>query len=115
MPKITISETYMTIEREENDPRFYGIRLAAGESNFLYWLKNILNREPYNLNLIKKRIQKDGHLMGDEYQQYLRSRKFVKGKPYMMIFNGHYAINGCDSDWLVNGKVILIIERGIDE
>ena len=114
MPKITIGETTLTVEREPNDPKFYGVTFARGESNFLYWLKGILNAKPYELDLIKKRVQKDGHLMGDEYQQYLRTRKIKIGKPYVMIFNGHYQIRGIEEDWNA-GKAVLTIERGTGE
>ena len=111
MPKITISETYITIERESGDPKFYGIANAKGESNFLYYLKNFLNKEPYNFGLIKKRMWKDGHLM-DDMQQYLRTRKIRKGQPYMMICNGNWQISGAEEYWN-KGQVTLLIDRGI--
>jgi len=113
MPRITITDTTLTVEREEGDPKFYGVREAKGESNFLYWLKGILNKPPYNLGLIKKRMWKDGHLV-DDIQQYLRTGTIRVGKPYMMIYNNHWAIRGIEEDWN-QGKAILSIERGIGE
>ncbi len=111
MPQITVNEGTLVVKREPGDPKFYGTTYARGESNFLYWLKGILNKEPYSFDLIKKRVQKDGHLMGDEYQQYLRTRNIQPGKPYMMIFNGHYQIRGIEEDWNA-GEAVLTIERG---
>jgi len=113
MPKITIGETYITVKREEGDPKFYGVREAKGESNFLYWLKGILNKEPYNLDLIKKRMWKDGHLV-DEYQQYLRTRNIRKGKPCMAIYNSGFMIRGIEEAWN-QGEAVLTIAREIGE
>lgn len=58
--------------REENDPKFYGIRFAKGEHNLFHFLKEALNAE--GNDFIKKRAQKDGHMLGDEFQPYLRTR-----------------------------------------
>jgi len=113
MPKITITEDRLTVKREPGDPKFYGVNLARGESRFLYWLKGILNKEPYNLGLIKKRMHKDGHMV-DKCQQYLRTAKITRGKPYMMIYNDYWAISGVEEDWN-KGEAELAIERGIGE
>jgi hypothetical protein len=113
MPKITIGESTVKVEREEGDPKFYGVAGAKGESNFLYWLKGILNKEPHGLDLIKKRMWKDGHLV-DDMQQYLRTRTIKKGQPYIMLYNNHWAINGLEEDWNA-GEAILTLERGIGE
>lgn len=115
MPKIKISETYMTVEWEKGDPKKFREGWngeQSGESALLYWLKGILNREPHNLDLIKKRMWKDGHMMDNE-QQYLRTREIRKDRPYMMIWNGSYQIMGLDSYWNEDGEVTLLIERGI--
>ncbi len=117
MAKITITETYMEVEREDGDPKKFrdgwdGMQDA--ESAFLYWLKKQLNAEPHNMGLIKKRMWKDGHMV-DELQQYLRTGKIRVGKPYLMIFNDHWAINGLDEDWNENGKATLSIVRGVGE
>jgi len=113
MARITITETYMVVEREEGDPKFYGIGGGKGESSFLYYLKGILNKEPHNMGLIKKRMWRDGHLV-DALQQYLRTGKIREGKPYVMLYNGNWAISGLDEDWNA-GRAILAIERGIGE
>jgi len=113
MPEITINEHSIVVKREENDPKFYGVCEAKGESNFLYWLKGILNKEPYNLDLIKKRMYEDGHMVSD-CQQYLRSRKIKKGKPYIMIYNSVWAIKGAEEDWN-RGETSLTIEHAIGE
>jgi hypothetical protein len=110
MPKITIGEAFIKVEKEESDPKYFYNGWGDGESKFLYWLKNILNKEPYNMDLIKKRMYKDGHLV-DDNQQYLRSRKIIKGNVDFMIYNGHWAITGLNDDWHKDGVVYLLLER----
>lgn len=112
MSKITIEEKYMVVEREEGDPKFYGVKGGRGESRFLYWLKGILNRPPFELDLIKKRMVDDGHLM-DEMQYYLRSRKIRKAKRYLMIYNPSWPIEGIERSFNEGqARAILAIERG---
>jgi len=117
--------------REKNDPRFYGIKDAKGESNFLYFLQQYLNNrkiitmndngspvhviiqgrnEENNLKnrFIKKRMYKDGHMVSD-MQQYLRTTKsvmFYGNKCLMALYNDHFAINGLEEDWN-NEKAVL--------
>jgi hypothetical protein len=107
MPKITFGKTTLTVEREDGDPKFYGVQYAKGESNFLYWLKNILNKE-YGFDLIKKRMAKDGHMM-DDMQQYLRTRSPKSKCPQVMIWNGHWQIRGIEEDWN-RGTAILNVD-----
>jgi len=35
MAKLIWAENHLTVIREESDPKFYGVKNAAGESNFL--------------------------------------------------------------------------------
>ena len=117
MPRITITETTLTVEREDGDPKKFRSGwdgMQDAESAFLYWLKKHLNAEPYSLDLIKKRMWKDGHMVSEE-QQYLRTAKIRKGKPYMMLYNPHWQINGLEADWNEDGKAVLSIERGVGE
>ena len=65
---------------------------AKGESRLLYYLKNWLNANGWDL--IKKRMWRDGHLM-DDMQQYLRSRKGGA----VMIYNNRWAIEGIERPW----------------
>ena len=117
--KIEIDGLRLTVIREPKDPRFYGLKNAAGESQFLYHLKKWWNEKVgtfenplYNCKLIKKRMGKDGHMV-DEMQQYLRSAKPVKvdddgDKLYLAIHNTHWAINGLNDDFN-EGKAVIQI------
>ena len=99
-------EHSIVVHREDGDPKFYGVQFAAGESRFLHHLKKHLN-ETEGLDLIKKRMWKDGHLM-DEMQQYLRSRSKKEG---IMLYNGAWQIEGAEVPWNKHGKTILLLER----
>lgn len=103
--------TSCRVTREEGDPKFYGRLRAAGESRFLYHLKKELNSMGYDF--IKKRIQKDGHMVGDEYQQYLRARRpeRLKEGGIYCILNDSYAIRGAEEDFNKLGEVWLKVER----
>ena len=97
MPQIIFAETYITVKREDGDPKFYGVQDAAGESRFLYWLKGILN-DQYGFDLIKKRMAQDGHLV-DEMQKYLRTRSPRSAGPMVAIYNPRWAIEGAEKAW----------------
>jgi len=110
--KAEIKDGYIVVKREATDPKFrntgWGANGNQGESRLLYHLKNLLNSMGYDL--IKKCIQKDGHMMGDQYQQYLRSRK-PSGDPSkdIYIYNHRYAIEGAEEEFNENGEVMLML------
>ena len=110
--KITIlrKSHQVIVEREPGDPKFYGVRNAAGESRLLYHIKQRLNNLGYDI--IKKRMWKDGHLV-DDLQQYLRTRK-PTGNPSqdIVIWNPCWAIHGAEH-WYNIGSVTLKIEFDI--
>ena len=100
--------------REDGDPRFRtgwdGV--STTESQFFYHLKLALNkttdpdllpphhragREP-RWDLIKKRMQADGHVFGHERLPYLRSRTRTRG-PVWAIYDGEYAVRDSGGDF----------------
>ena len=109
--KVKIKKSQVIITREANDPKFYGIKDAAGESQFLHHIKQWLNRN-FNcggkIKWIKKRMHHDGHLV-DELQQYIRTDKPVKCVGgYISLHNDHWAINGLEEDFN-GGKAVLAL------
>jgi hypothetical protein len=98
----------VTFTRETGDPKFYGIREAKGEHALFHYLKMELNKQ--GNDLIKKRAQKDGHLLGDECQPYLRTRSRKSPGRNCAIYSGFYAIRGANQDWN-EGKVTLLVEE----
>jgi hypothetical protein len=109
--KVKIINHNCIITKESGDPVFSGVKNAAGESRLLHHIKNILNRQGYNL--IKKRMWKDGHLM-DDMQQYLRTKK-PTGNPNkdIYIWNSMWAINGADFYLKRDGEVTLSVETNV--
>lgn len=72
--------TGITVKREEGEPRIYK------ETAFWYKLKGVLNRG-YALDLVKRNMEQDKHMMGDKHTHYLRDRKWR-----WCIYDGNYAI-----------------------
>lgn len=107
--KLVFKNNRLTVTREVNDPKYYGVQNGAGESKLLYAIKQQLNKEGYNL--IKKRMAKDGHLM-DDMQQYLRTRVKGKGKRDIYIYSGFWAIRGANEDFN-NGEVLLNVDYDV--
>ena len=97
----------VTFYREAGDPRFDGIRFAKGEHALFRFVARWLNARGFDV--IKKRAQKDGHMIGDQYQPYLRCRKPRAGVPHVMVWSGFYALRGANEDWN-KGQVSLLLE-----
>lgn len=96
----------LRVTRESGDPKFYGVKDAAGESRFLYYLKGFLEKE-FGWSLIKKRMWRDGHLV-NEVQQYLRTPDSK-----VMLWNDHWAVAGLEQDWN-RGEAVLSVWKQIE-
>jgi hypothetical protein len=103
--RVQLGEHTCIVTREAGDPKFYGVRNAAGESQLLHAVKHALSQQGYDF--IKKRMWKDGHLV-DDLQQYLRERKPVRGR-MLAISNPHWAIRGAEVDFN-EGQVALAVD-----
>ena len=57
----------------------------------------------------KEAAQLDGHLIGDPFQPYIRTRKPRPGVPHIMVWSGFYALRGANEDWN-HGQVTLLLE-----
>lgn len=101
-------QSTVTFIRESTDPKFYGVKYAKGEKALFHFLKGELNKQ--GNDFIKKGIQKDGHLMGDQYQPYLRTRSPKSPGLNVAIYSGFYAIRGANEDWN-DGEVTLCVEE----
>ena len=105
--RVVFSEGAVTLYREDGDPKFYGNREAKGEHSLLRYLAKFLNARGFDV--IKKRAQKDGHMIGDQYQPYLRTRKPCVCTPHIYVWSGFYALHGANEDWN-KGEVELLVE-----
>ena len=105
--KVELAKYHCIITREEGDPKIYS------ESLLLYKIKQELIRQGHDV--IKKRMWKDGHLMGDDKLQYIRSRnlskKFQDSHDFIMVYDGDWAIRAMETDYN-NGRLVLNLERG---
>lgn len=107
--KLKFKGNSLIVTREENDPKYYGVANAKGESNLLHAIKTQLNKEGYSL--IKKRMWKDGHLV-DDMQQYIRTSKKGAGKADIYIYNHNWNIRGAEDDFN-KGKVVLHVDYNV--
>ena len=109
--KLNIRKGYIEVIRTPSDPRFSGVKNAKGESRLLYHLKLFLNTY-CGLDMVKKRMWRDGHLVSEQ-QQYLRTRSLRVGWPHISIFNDQWAIEGAEQAFNRDGKVILRVVNNI--
>lgn len=82
----------------------------AGESRLLYHVKQKLNDA--GCDLVKKRMWKDGHLVGDQ-QQYLRVRKMSTDTPHVFIHNGYWQVEGAEVDFNERGETCLQVTMDV--
>ncbi len=117
--RIKFDKRTVSFLREDNDPKFYGVAFARGESQFFHWIKKVLKKghpdipEYFPRNFIKKRMWKDGHMV-DCMQQYLRTNKPVVktgqgDKLYICLYNPNWSISGAEKNWN-EGEVSLRME-----
>ncbi len=102
----------VTVTREPGDRKYYGLRFAAGEHGLFHNIKKWLNDRGFDC--IKKRAQKDGHMIGDEYQPYIRTRSKASKSPHIYLWSGFYALRGANDDYN-KGSVTLIVDGNIYE
>lgn len=100
--------SYVTFYREAGDSRFHGGKFARGEHRLFRFIARWLNARGFDL--IKKRAQLDGHMIGDSYQPYVRTRKPKAGVPHIYLWSGFYAFRGANEDWNTDGQVSLLLE-----
>ena len=94
--KLTLNKTNLVIEREESEKIY-------SESRLLHIIKMALIADGHDV--IKKRMWKDGHMMGGDEMQYIRERKWN-----WCAFDGDYALRLSYEDYN-NGKLTLEVNR----
>ncbi len=99
--KLVFEAHKLRVIREDTDRKYYGAVNAAGESRLLYTI--VQKMKKLGMDVIKKRMWKDGHLVAD-MQQYIRTRNGAE-----CWWNGHWQINGLDEDFN-NGEAVLLHE-----
>ena len=108
--KAVFSEGYVTFHRDKADPRFHGAKYAKGEHALMHRIAKWLNARGFDV--LKKRAQKDGHMIGDQFQPYIRCRKPRKDVPHIYVWSPFYALRGANEDWNA-GRVTLLLETDV--
>jgi hypothetical protein len=88
-------------------PGWYG-----AESRLLHHVLRILNARGYDL--IKRRMWRDGHMVGTEHTRYLRSRN-VRGMPSLCIYHADHAVEVAAKSFNKLGRLALAVEYGLAE
>ena len=118
---VTVVGSSCYVYKQDSDPIFRPTRgnsswSAPGwygaESRLLHHVKRILNQRGYDL--IKKRMWRDGHIVGTEYSQYLRSRH-VRGTPSLCIYHANHAVEISAELFNKIGMVELAVEYGLSD
>ena len=118
---VTIVDRACYVHRQPGDPAYRPNRSCSSwslpgwygaESRLLHHVLRILNARGYDL--IKKRMWRDGHMVGTEHTQYLRSRN-VRGMPSLCIYHADHAVEIAAEVFNKLGRVELAVEYGLTE
>lgn len=102
--KVILTEFTCTIEREPKDPLPRKGGWGTAESQLYYWIKK--NLQAQGFDVVKRRIQSDGHIYGDEKLPYIRERKWA-----FYIYDEQYAVRDIVAEYKANGKVYLMVDK----
>ncbi len=102
--KVTLEKNRCVVEREPADPLPRAGGWGTAESRLWYWIKKKLLAQ--GLDVIKKRMQSDGHMYGDEKLPYIRERKHA-----FYIYDGEYAIRDIVEQYKERGRIVLLVQR----
>lgn len=108
----------VTVSRLAGDPPIRRSTGWAGNPDSQFWheVKRELNRRGDFGHLIKRRLQSDGHLMGDETTQHLRSPSGVIAKGGgVLIYDGDYMLRLAHKDYNAGRPVVLTYESSATE
>jgi hypothetical protein len=92
------------VVREKGDPKLRGGTWGSAESQFFHRLRNVLRGQGHDV--VQRRMQADGHMMGDEWSQYLRERKWA-----WCVVDEQWAIRDVAKEFNEGGKVSLAVVR----
>lgn len=103
---IQLHERTATVTREPGDSPIRKSTGYAGspiDPDSAFWLqvRNTLRKPPHNLDVIKKRMSSDGHMV-DDLQQYVRTRNCR-----LMLWYGSWQINDAVTEYNRDGSITL--------
>lgn len=100
--KVTLDKLYATVTREKGDAPVRGGTWGTSESAFWFRVRNALKAS--GLDVIKKEMTKDGHLVADGIY-YVRTRDGKFG-----LWDDRYAVRSVASDYNETGEVTVKLE-----
>lgn len=100
--KLTLDKATLTATRETGDAR------VSNESHLLHRIK--VELIALGFDVIKKRMWRDGHLVGDN-QQYIRTRKPTGDGQSIAVYDGSYAIRDAAQAYNKDGRITLTLIR----
>lgn len=103
--RVELNQNSCSVYKGDSDPKYYT------ESHLLYAIKQELNSQGHDL--IKKRMWKDGHLMGDDTTQYIRTRSSKSARPHIWIYHASWQIESISELFNEFGHVVLNAGRDI--
>ena len=106
----------ITIQRDEKgESKVRGSGWSKGmehgweaEHSLLFKLKKILNEAGFDL--IKKRMSKDGHMVGQDATPYLRAKGHKKDSPHICIYDGNSELRNSAEEYNDGKEVTFMIE-----
>jgi hypothetical protein len=102
--KVELKDTHCLVTREPGDPTFRDGGWGSAESRFLHHVKRELVKQGHDV--IKRRLQADDHLMGDETTQYIRERRHK-----FYIYDNKWAIRNLAEAFNADGQIALAVQR----
>lgn len=101
--RVICTEHSVIVERSPGDKRIRGGSWGTGESALLRHVQRALNARGHDL--VKRRMEADGHMMGHARSVYLRDRRWRYA-----IYDGSYAVRDLLDAYNEHGRVTLIRE-----
>lgn len=94
---VELTPTACIVTREHSDPGF------GTESTLLHYVKLELIKQGHDV--VKRRMHKDGHMMGDDTTQYIRERG---GAFY--VYDHLWAVRSLIDDWNADRVIKLSVQ-----
>lgn len=102
--RVTLENHRCIVERESGDKRLRKGGWGSAESQFWHWVKLELQKQGFDV--IKRRMQSDGHLYGDEKLPYIRHRKNA-----FYVYDGEWAVRDIVESFSKGETIILLVQR----
>ena len=101
--RVFLGDRVCVVEREPGDRVPRGGSWGSAESQLWGWIRDALRARGHDV--VRRRMQSDGHMYGDERLPYIRDRRWA-----FFVYDGHYAVRSIVDDF-AGGGVRLMVQR----